>query len=292
MDTAFCFVTKHGSVTNTEIKKIVTEFEKSTFNIVEQIRLGIDGVVLKIGNFFPKDFAYLEKELTLDINFSVSAIEIKKLLLADMDGTIIRSECIDELADYVGVRAKVAAITQKAMGGEMDFVEALEQRVKLLRGLTVEQLTDCYNRKIHLTKGARTLVKTMSALGSTSAIVSGGFSFFADKIANDLGFDRSYANKLVFEGKTLSGALENPILDAAKKKTVLQKLCIEGNFDLNDVIAVGDGANDIDIIRNAGIGVSYYGNMILTAKANFKLYYSDLRALLYFQGIKESEFVI
>ena len=292
MDTAFCFVTKHGSVTNTEIKKIVTEFEKSTFNIVEQIRLGIDGVVLKIGNFFPKDFAYLEKELILDINFSVSAIEIKKLLLADMDGTIIRSECIDELADYVGVRAKVAAITQKAMGGEMDFVEALEQRVKLLRGLTVEQLTDCYNRKIHLTKGARTLVKTMSALGSTSAIVSGGFSFFADKIANDLGFDQSYANKLVFEGKTLSGALENPILDAAKKKTVLQKLCIEGNFDLNDVIAVGDGANDIDIIRNAGIGVSYYGNMILTAKSNFKLYYSDLRALLYFQGIKESEFVI
>ena len=292
MDIAFCFVTKHGSVTNTEIKKIATEFEKSTFNIIEQIRLGMDGVILKIGNFFPKDFSYLEKELTLDINFSVRSIEIKKLLLADMDGTLIGSECIDELADYVGVRAKVAAITQKAMGGEMDFVEALEQRVKLLKGLTVEQLTDCYNRKIQLTKGARTLVKTMSALGSTSAIVSGGFSFFADKIANDLGFNQSYANKLVFEGKFLSGALERPILDAAEKKKVLQKLCMEGNFDPNDVIAVGDGANDIDIIRNAGIGVSYYGNLILTAKSNFKLYYSDLRALLYFQGVKESEFVL
>ena len=244
MDTAFCFVTKHGSVTNTEIKKIVTEFEKSTFNIVEQIRLGIDGVVLKIGNFFPKDFAYLEKELILDINFSVSAIEIKKLLLADMDGTIIRSECIDELADYVGVRAKVAAITQKAMGGEMDFVEALEQRVKLLRGLTVEQLTDCYNRKIHLTKGARTLVKTMSALGSTSAIVSGGFSFFAEKVAREIGFDHVYANQLVFEGNMLSGAVKNPIMGSWQKQMVLHKLCNERNIEQCDVIAVGDGAND------------------------------------------------
>ena len=132
----------------------------------------------------------------------------------------------------------------------------------------------------------------MSALGSASAIVSGGFSFFADKIANDLGFNQSYANELVFEGNTLSGAVKNPILDAAEKKTILQKLCIEGNFHQNDVIAVGDGANDIDIIRNAGIGVSYYGNRILTSKSNFKIYYSNLRALLYFQGIKESEFVI
>ena len=291
MDTASCFVTKHESVTDTEIKKIVNEFEKSTFEIVEQIRLGMDGVVLKIRNFLPKDFAYLEKELTLDINFSSHTIEIKKLLLADMDGTMISSECIDELAEYAGVRAKVTAITEKAMAGEIDFVKALEQRVKLLKGLTVEQLTDCYNERIHLTQGARTLVKTMSALGSTSAIVSGGFSFFADKIANDLGFNESYANELVFEGNTLSGAVKNPILDAVEKKIVLQKLCIEGNFHQNDVIAVGDGANDIDIIRNAGIGVSYYGNRILTAKSNFKIYYSNLRALLYFQGIKESEFV-
>ncbi len=292
MDITFCFVTKHESVTNTEIKKIVIEFEKNTFEIVEQIRLGIDGVILKIRNFFPKDFSYLEKELTLDLNFSVNEIGIKKLLLADMDGTIIRCECIDELAEYAGVRARVMAITQKAMAGEMDFIESLEQRVKLLKGLTVEQLTDCYNRKIYLTTGARTLVKTMNAFGSTSAIVSGGFSFFADKIANDVGFNQSYANRLVFEGNTLSGAIENPILDAAKKKIVLQNLCIEGNFDLNDVLAVGDGANDIEIIRNAGIGVSYYGNVILTEKSNFKLYHSNLRALLYFQGIRESEFVI
>jgi phosphoserine phosphatase len=131
----------------------------------------------------------------------------------------------------------------------------------------------------------------MNAFGSTSAIVSGGFSFFADKIANDLGFNQAYANQLVFEGNILSGAVEHPILDAAEKQIVLQKLCIEGNIDLNDVIAVGDGANDIEIIRNAGIGVSYYGNKILTSKSTFKIYYSNLRALLYFQGIKENAFV-
>jgi phosphoserine phosphatase len=290
MSTTFCFVTKHNNVTNTEIKKIETEFEKNNFEVIDQTRLGVDGVVLKIRNFLPKDFTYLEKTLELDINFSVKAIEIKQLLLADMDSTIISSECIDELAEYAGVRAEVTLITEKAMAGEMDFMEALQQRVKLLRGLTVQQLTDCYNKKIHLNKGVRTLVKTMNSLGSASSIVSGGFSFFADKIANDTGFDQAYANHLVFEGNMLSGTVTKPIMGAAEKQKVLQNLCVERNIDLCDVIAVGDGANDIDMIRIAGIGVSYYGKMKLTEESDFKIYYSNLRALLYFQGIKESDF--
>ena len=292
MSTTFCFVTKHHKVTNAEIKKIEAEFQKNNFEVIEQTRLGVDGVVLAVQSFLPKNFTYLEKELAVDINFSVKAIEIKKLLLADMDSTIISSECIDELADYAGVYADVMKITEKAMAGDMNFTEALQQRVKLLRGLTVQQLTDCYIKKIHLNKGARTLVKTMSSFGSASAIVSGGFSFFADKVAKDIGFDQAYANQLLFEGNMLSGAVRNPILGAAEKESVLQKLCTEGNFDLSDVIAVGDGANDIDMVRRAGIGVSYYGNMRLTEKSDFKLHYSNLRALLYFQGIKESEFVI
>ena len=292
MSTTFCFVTKHHKVTNTEIKKIETEFKKNNFEVIEQTRLGVDGVVLTVQSFLPKNFKYLEEALAIDINFSVKAIEIKKLLLADMDNTIISSECIDELADYAGVCAEVMAITEKAMSGDMDFTEALQQRVKLLRGLTVQQLNDCYTKKIHLNKGARTLVKTMNSFGSASAIVSGGFSFFADKVAKDIGFDQAYANKLVFEGEMLSGAVKKPILGAAEKQTVLQNLCTEGNFDLSDVIAVGDGANDIDMVRKAGIGVSYYGKIKLTEKSDFKLYYSNLRALLYFQGINESDFVI
>ena len=132
----------------------------------------------------------------------------------------------------------------------------------------------------------------MSSLGSTSALVSGGFSFFADKVADDIGFDQAYANQLIFEGNMLSGDVSNPILGATDKKIILQKLCTEGKFDLCDVIAVGDGANDIEMVRNAGIGVSYYGKTKLTSKSDFKLYYSNLRALLYFQGIKESDFVL
>jgi phosphoserine phosphatase len=132
----------------------------------------------------------------------------------------------------------------------------------------------------------------MSSLGANSALVSGGFSFFADKVADDIGFDQAYANQLIFEGNILSGDLKNPILGATDKQIILQKLCTEGNFDLCDVIAVGDGANDIEMVTHSGIGVSYYGKEKLTEKSDFKLYYSNLRALLYFQGIKESEFVL
>ena len=248
MSTTFCFVTKYQSITNSEIKEIETEFKKSNFEVIEQIWLGVDGVVLKIGNFLPKDFTYLEKALALDINFSVKVAKIKKLLIADMDSTIISSECIDELAEYAGVRSEVTLITEKAMAGEMDFSEAVKQRVKLLRGLSVQQLSDCYKRKIHLNNGAKTLVRTMSSLGAASALVSGGFSFFVDKVADDIGFDQAYANQLIFEGNMLSGGVKNPILGAADKQIILQKICNEGNFDLCDVIAVGDGANDIEMV--------------------------------------------
>ena len=291
MPTTFCFVTKNNNVTNRDLKKVEAEFHKSNYDIVEKTRLGVDCVVLKIRNFFPGDFKYLERELSIDINFSVKSIEIKKVLVADMDSTIIRSECIEELAEYAGVRAEIAILTEKAMAGEINFIEALEKRVKLLTGLTVQQLSDCYHKKIRFNKGARTLVNTMSSLGSLTAIISGGFSFFADKVATDIGFDQAYANKLIFEGNALSGTVQYPILSGAQKQVILNKICYKGKFDLSEVIAVGDGANDIEIIRSAGIGVSFYGKQALTLNCDFKLYYSNLRALLYFQGIKESDFV-
>ena len=291
MSITFCFVTKDQGVTNEEIAKIQIEFHKNNFEIIEQYRLGKDGVLLEVLNFSPKDFSYLEKTLALDINFWFKEVEVKKMLLADMDSTIISVECINELAEYGGVRSEVELLTKKAMSGEMDFVEALKQRVKLLKGLTHQQLADCYNTRISLNKGAKTLVKTMNSFGSISVIVSGGFSFFANKVAQDIGFDQAFANHLVFDGSILSGVIKSPILGTTEKKMVLQKLCTEGNFALSDVIAVGDGANDIDIVTSAGIGVSYYGNMRLTEKSDFKLYYSNLRALLYFQGIKESDFI-
>ncbi|PQM60158.1 MAG: phosphoserine phosphatase SerB [Rhodobacteraceae bacterium] len=290
MTTTLCFVTRNLSVTSTDVKKVEIEFEKNNLEVIEKTRLGVDGVVLRVKNLVFNDFTYLEQALKLDINFSSKAIKLKKLLLADMDSTIISCECIDELAEYAGVRHEVAAITEKAMAGNIDFVEALRQRVRLLKGLTIQQLNDCYDKKILVNKGAMTLVKTMGSLGSSSAIVSGGFSFFAEKVAREIGFDHVYANQLVFEGNMLSGAVKNPIMGSWQKQMVLHKLCNERNIEQCDVIAVGDGANDIDIVRNAGTGVSYYGKPKLSAISDFKVNYSDLRALLYFQGIRESEF--
>ncbi len=291
MKNNFCFITKKQYVLDSEVEDVKIELKRNNFEITDQIRLGEDGVVLMLRNFFPRDFTPLEQALELDINFSVKPIELKKLLLADMDSTIISSECIDELAEYAGARNEIRAITKKAMAGKVDFKDALEQRVKLLRGLTLQQLTDCYKNKIHLNKGAKTLVKTMSSLGATSALVSGGFSFFADKVATNVGFDKAYANHLLITNDKVSGTVEKPILGVHEKQKILQKLCSEGNFEFGDVIAVGDGANDVEIIRNAGIGVSYYGKAILRKTSDFKLHYSNLRALLYFQGIKETKFV-
>ena len=292
MTSTFCFLTKNQIVTNTEIKRVEIEFKRRNLRIINQTRLGLDGVVLEVQNFTISDFSDLEKTLAMDINFSNKPAKIKRLFLADMDGTLINCECIDELADYAGVQNKVAKITERAMNGDLDFSKALRQRVKLLKGLTLKQLTDCYNKKITLNKGAKTLVKTMKQIGSTTALVSGGFSFFADKLATDVGFDHVYANDLMFEGNKLSGNVRTPIMDRTKKKLILQKLCKEKNFTKHEVLAVGDGANDIDMISEAGLGVSYFGKMGLTLKADFKLFYSDLRALLYFQGIKEDDFVL
>src|SRR4051812_15854833 len=181
----------------------------------------------------------------------------KRLLVADMDSTVIGQECIDELADFVGLKEKVARITERAMQGEIEFPAALRERVRLLAGLDQRELKRCLDERVHVTAGAETLVQTMRAGGSSCLLVSGGFLSFAEPVASAVGFDRVKANRLVFAGGKLSGEVGDPIVDAMAKYEALVETRTALGLDPADVLAVGDGANDKLMIEEAGLGIAY-----------------------------------
>lgn len=215
----------------------------------------------------------------------------KRLLVADMDSTVIAVECIDELADFAGIRAEVAAITARTMRGELEFAVALRQRAKLLGGLDVALLQRAVDERIRLTPGARRLVATMRANGAYTALVSGGFTFFTGRVRELVGFDTDQANSLVIENSRLTGAVVEPILDRGAKRMALRRL--QGGFRLPDeaTLAVGDGANDIDMIEAAGLGVAFHAMPAVVAVADARIDHADLSALLYLQGYRIGEIV-
>jgi phosphoserine phosphatase len=213
----------------------------------------------------------------------------KRLLIADMDSTIIGVECIDELADFAGLKAEVAAITEAAMRGELDFEAALVARVGLLRGLPASVLEECYAERVRLNPGARVLVATMAALGAATALVSGGFSFFSERVAQAAGFARHQANTLLVADGVLTGEVARPILGRRAKLAALQALAAEAGLRAEAALAVGDGANDGDMVRAAGLGVAYRAKPALAAVADARIERSDLTALLALQGIPEAE---
>ena len=215
----------------------------------------------------------------------------KKLLISDMDSTIIEEECIDEIAAMAGLKPKVAAITERAMRGELEFNAALKERVALLKGLTLKELDEVIDNRLHLSKGARTLVRTMAANGAHCALVSGGFTFFTEKIAALTGFHSTSANTLEFNDGTLTGAVIPPILGSAAKKEALEKLIIANNLKPEETLAVGDGANDLEMIQEAGLGVAYKAKPIVREKASAAINHTDLQTLLYFQGYNHSDFI-
>ncbi|MFT3973120.1 MAG: phosphoserine phosphatase SerB [Amaricoccus sp.] len=227
----------------------------------------------------------------VDANVVPAERRRKRLLIADMDSTIIGVECIDELADFAGVKAEVAAITERAMRGELDFEAALDARVALLAGLPESVLGECYAERVRLNPGARTLVRTMAALGAETALISGGFSYFTGRVAADAGFARNQANTLLVEGGRLTGRVARPILGRAAKLAALEAITAERGIGVADAIAVGDGANDLDMVRAAGIGVAYHAKPALAAEADARLEHSDLTALLALQGIAADAWV-
>jgi phosphoserine phosphatase len=217
----------------------------------------------------------------------------KRLLLADMDSTMIGQECVDELADFVGKKAHVAAITERAMRGDTDFASALIERVALLAGLPVTVIDRVIAERITPTAGARALVATMRANGAHTCLVSGGFTLFTSRIAAMIGFDEARANTLVIDDDgRLTGQVANPILGREAKLATLIELRERLGLTRAETLVVGDGANDLGMIKEAGLGVAYHAKPAVAAAAGARIDYSDLTALLYLQGYSGAEFVV
>ena len=213
----------------------------------------------------------------------------KRLLIADMDSTIITSETLDELAIHAGVGEHVAAITRRAMAGEIDFPGALRERVALLHGLGLEALEKTWGAT-RLMPGARELVATMRGHGAVTALVSGGFTWFTSRVAASLGFDVHRSNVLLDDGTVLLGRVQEPILGRDAKLATLRELASERGLAMADCLAVGDGANDLDMIRAAGLGVAFHAKPIVAEAAQARIDHCDLRALLFMQGYRAEDF--
>lgn len=235
------------------------------------------------------------KQAVLDrpVDFAVQPVENrrKRLLIADMDSTIINVECLDELADFAGVKDKVSAITERAMRGELAFEGALRERVGMLKGLSVDALQACYDDRVKLNPGARTLVRTMAEHGARCALVSGGFTFFTSRVARAAGFHLNRANTLIEVDGLLTGTVGDPILGKEAKLAALREETAALGLTPADALAVGDGANDLAMIEVAGLGVAYRAKPIVAAQAHAKVDHADLTALLHFQGYTTAEFV-
>jgi phosphoserine phosphatase len=227
----------------------------------------------------------------VDVNVLRHENRRKKLLVADMDSTIIDCECIDELADVAGIKAKVSAITERAMRGELDFAAALRERVAMLKGLPLGALQRVYSERIRLNPGAKSLVATMRKHGARTLLVSGGFSYFTARIARDAGFDAEQANELLDNGTALTGLVREPILGREAKLAALEKSLAESRLSPDDALAVGDGANDLAMIQRAGLGVAYHAKPVVAAAAGAGITHGDLTALLYLQGYRDDEIV-
>jgi phosphoserine phosphatase len=214
----------------------------------------------------------------------------KRLLVADMDSTIVTGETLDELADFAGLKQRIAAITARAMNGELDFKSALRERVAMLHGLSVEALEQTWQR-VRLTPGAGELVATMRAHGGYAALVSGGFTFFTSRVAALVGFDMHRSNVLLDDGTVLTGLVAEPILDRDTKLDTLTRLAAERGLPMAATLAVGDGANDLDMLRAAGLGVAFRAKPIVAAAARARVDHAGLRALLFAQGYRREDIV-
>ena len=261
----------------------------------------------------PVDWGWIDEGVAADIGFAIAPDEAraalegvlpgvdiavqsmltrdKRLIVADMDSTMITVECIDELADYAGIKAQIAAVTEAAMHGELNFAEALDSRVALLAGLDEAVIERCLEERVKIMPGAVALVRTMRARGAGSVLVSGGFTRFAEPVAARIGFDRVVANRLGVSNAKLDGTVARPIVDAGTKERVLVETTAELGLVPGATLAVGDGANDLAMIARAGLGVAYHAKPVVAASAPVRIDHNDLSALLYIQGIAQKDWI-
>ena len=270
--------------------------------------------ILNRAGYVSRPPAWLEDHIACDIEFTGSSlsyvrkclktgltgIEIdivvqptknrrKRLLIADMDSTIVTGETLDELAGIAGLKKQVSVITKRAMQGEVEFKEAVRERVALLEGVPAAAMEKALN-KIEVTKGATTLVKTMRFNGAYTALVSGGFNYFTNAIAKLVGFQEISSNQIVIKNGILTGEVIEPILDSDAKLQALKKICNDQNIPLSESIATGDGANDIPMIIHSGLGVAFHAKPVVETNAKAIIRFGDLTSLLYLQGYKSTEF--
>jgi phosphoserine phosphatase len=231
-------------------------------------------------------------DLPIDIVVQPMAARRKKLFLADMDSTMIGQECIDELADFAGLKAHVAEITERAMRGEIAFEPALRERVALLKGLSADVVDKVIDERITLTPGGRELVATMRAHGAYTCLISGGFTLFTQPVAKKIGFQENRGNELIVEDGKLTGAVKEPVLGRAAKLATLLELRESFDLDTIDTLVAGDGANDLGMIGEAGLGVAYHAKPAVAASAAARIDFGDLTALLYAQGFRREEFAV
>lgn len=213
----------------------------------------------------------------------------KAVLVADMDSTIVTAETLDELAGFAGLKDKIAGITARAMNGELDFHEAIRERVGLLKGLKLNALEECW-AQIQYSPGAKTLVATMNSFGATTALVSGGFTFFTSRVAQELGFAINRANTLLDDGAALTGEVGTPILDRDAKLAALNEFAQARSVQLSACLTVGDGANDLPMLKAAGLGIAYHAKPVVAAEVVNKVVHTDLTSLLFTQGYPASSF--
>ncbi|HUO02106.1 MAG TPA: phosphoserine phosphatase SerB [Rhizomicrobium sp.] len=233
----------------------------------------------------------LAEGLKLDINLVATARRKKKLLIADMDSTIINVECLDELADMAGLKPRIAAITERAMRGELEFEAALRERVGMLKGLALSALERTYAERVQLNPGAKSLLATMRRHGAHTMLVSGGFGYFTSRVAEAAGFHVERGNTLLDDGTALTGEVGHPILGREAKLQALEEATANLKLDYAETLAVGDGANDLAMIQRAGMGVAYHAKPLVAAAAGASIDHNDLTALLYLQGYTDAEIV-
>ena len=288
----------------TEILTIVAQREATTLTpaILNQIRNAVRGAppdILSPGEAADIPLSGLLDHAALKATIDGKPIDAivtkargrrKALLIADMDSTIIQGESLDELAAFAGLGETIAAITKRAMNGELDFKAALRERVAMLKGLNIDALEKTW-QQVRPTPGARELVATMRAKGALTALVSGGFTFFTGRVAAQLGFDVHRSNILLDDGTALTGQVAEPILDRDSKLEALHELAAQRGVKLHATLAVGDGANDLDMIKAAGLGVAFHAKPIVAKQAKAKVDHANLRALLFAQGYPASAFV-
>ena len=236
--------------------------------------------------------------LTVEIDIVVQSgvSRQKSLIVSDMDSTMITVECIDELADYAGIKPQIAAITERAMQGELDFAAALKERVALLAGLDESVIARCLDERVRPMPGAITLIRTMAGWGAHGILVSGGFTAFAGPVAGLIGFQEFHANLLAVEGGLLTGGLSGDIVDAAAKRSIMTNAADALGLSGDRIVAVGDGANDLPMIEavmgGGGLGIAYHAKPLVAAAAGAAIRHGDLTALLYAQGIPRAKWVL